>query len=232
VTWLVQNQTSGPVCVRDLNDLVIPPKGVKDLDVLSREVAERSRDIVFLVEKKFIKVLRKDPVASANSNQAILGAQQAVNMANEAVEAAKNTSEAAKLTVEGNEKIIQELREQNKLLLEALKLQQEGSKQQSDTMISIAEQVREFVQKQPVVAKDIAEAMRNIKVEQAGIKKEIEEVEKEASSENEMKTHEKILKMKNDKLQKNFTELGKTVSKSISESNVNETLSALDDLGI
>ena len=145
MTWLVQNTTGGPVCIRDLSDLVLAPKGIKDLDVLGREIAERSRDILYLIEKKFVKVLRKDPSPSANSTEAILGAQQAVTMANEAIDAAKNTSEAAKLTVEGNEKIIQELKEQNKLLLEALKLQQEGSKQQSNAMISIAEEVKRFV---------------------------------------------------------------------------------------
>lgn len=232
MTWLVQNTTGGPVCIRDLNDLVLAPKGIKDLDVLGREIAERSRDILYLIEKKFVKVLRKDPSPSANSTEAILGAQQAVSMANEAIDAAKNTSEAAKLTVEGNEKIIQELKEQNKLLLEALKLQQEGSKQQSDAMISIAEEVKRFVEKQPVVAKDIAEAMRNIKTEKEQISKELQEIEKSEASENEMKTHEKILKMKGDKLDKNFKDLGKTVSKKVSESNVDNILDALDDIGI
>jgi hypothetical protein len=232
VTWLVQNTTGGPVCIRDLSDLVLAPKGIKDLDVLGREIAERSRDILYLIEKKFVKVLRKDPSPSANSTEAILGAQQAVTMANEAIDAAKNTSEAAKLTVEGNEKIIQELKEQNKLLLEALKLQQEGSKQQSNAMISIAEEVKRFVEKQPVVAKDIAEAMRNIKTEKEQISKELQEIEKSEASENEMKTHEKILKMKGDKLDKNFKDLGKTVSKKVSESNVDNILDALDDIGI
>ena len=208
MSWLIQSEMEGPVLVADIG-LTFTARQIKDIDLIGRCNAERSNDIKYLLLKKFLKEIRKDP-----SDEGI-----DPKLVQQFAETVKKAEANVKLAEAHNEK----LQTQN----EALKKQNEEIHAKMDSVLN---EVKAFAEKFPLELKTIGEAMRNIKIEQADVASRREFLPQSGESEAEIATQDKILSMKEKKLEKNLGDLGKTISESAKD--VNEALDAMDQLGI
>jgi len=217
MAWIVQSMSEGPLCITDVG--ITMTKGqLRDLDMIGRDNAERSNDIKVLILKSFLRTVRKDAAPSTIAApdpkimEQLKAASEMASKANEALNAANANNIALQ----------QQLVEQKQKAEEAV-----------DLAKLVLEEVRAFAKTDPLGVRTIKEALENIKLEKVQIVQQISAAEakvKENVSDRELKAHEQILKAKEKKLDKNFKDLGQTVSKS-SES-VDALLDTLDKEGI
>ena len=217
MAWIVQSMSEGPLCITDVG--ITMTKGqLRDLDMIGRDNAERSNDIKVLILKSFLRTVRKDAAPSTIAApdpkimEQLKAASEMASKANEALNAANANNIALQ----------QQLVEQKQKAEEAV-----------DLAKLVLEEVRAFAKTDPLGVRTIKEALENIKLEKVQVIQQISAAEakvKENVSDRELKAHEQILKAKEKKLDKNFKDLGQTVSKS-SES-VDALLDTLDKEGI
>jgi len=221
MSWIVQNMCEGPLCITDVGITMNGKGQLRDLDLIGRDNSERSNDIKVLLLKGFIRTVRKD------------AAPPAVSMAPDPklMEQLKTTVEMA---TKANEALIA-ASQQNTALQQQLDDQRKQNSETMDLARKILEEVRGFANENPLGIRTIKEALENIKAEKVHVAQQIEAVEAarasdQAMSDGELQAHEQILRAKEKKMEKNFKDLGKTVSKS-SES-VDDILDTMDKEGI
>jgi len=219
MSWIVQNMCEGPLCITDVGITMNGKGQLRDLDLIGRDNAERSNDIKVLLLKGFIRTVRKD------------AAPPSVSMAPDPklMEQLKTTAEMA---TKANEALIA-ASQQNTALQQQLDDQRKQNSETMDLARKILEEVRGFAKAEPLDVRVIKEALDNIKAEKLHVARQIAEVEEAKPkdiTDRELEAHEKILKVKEKKLEKNFQELGHTISKSAED--VDDVLGALEDEGI
>ena len=218
MSWIVQNMCEGPLCITDVGITMNGKGQLRDLDLIGRDNAERSNDIKLLLQKGFVRTVRKDaaPSVSAPPDPKLM-------------EQLKTTAEMA---TKANEALIM-ASQQNTALQQQLDDQRKQNSETMDLAKKILEEVRGFAKAEPLDVRVIKEALDNIKAEKLHVARQIAEVEEAKPkdiTDRELEAHEKILKVKEKKLEKNFQELGHTISKSAED--VDDVLGALEDEGI
>lgn len=211
MAWVIQSQNEGPLHLADIGIMLLKGQ-MRDLDLIGRENAERSNDIKLALQKLWIKTIRKDPYTNGGgsmSPQVVQGLQEATVKAAEAAKAAISVAE--------------DLRTRNVQLEGQLNEQ----KKQSDKILS---ELRAFADAHPLHLKTILEAIKNAQVERVHIAEERKVAPADDMTEGEMKARDKILELKDKKLEKNIENLGKTIS--ASSEDVTDVLDQLDELGI
>lgn len=211
MSWIVMNAGQGPLCINELG-INLTGKQHFDLDMIGRANAERSNEVKLALQKGWLQTVRKDAYAEGNnvSSQAIAALQEAT------VKIAENV---ATKQDQFEQKIQAELQAQ---------------KQKTDQMLSkqdqILEEVRALFMENPVVVKTIKEALQNIKIERSEITEKRKELVETSHTKEEIEAQEKIFALKDKQLEKNYKDLGKTLSKK--DTSIDESLDALDALGI
>lgn len=209
--WIIQNQNDGPIILADIN-MTFSARQIRDIDIIGRENADKSNDLQLMIQKGFLKEVRKDKHIHAAD-------PTLQKLTEEIKEHREQTSDRMAVVEKQND----ELKRQN----DELKQQNLELHSKVDTVLS---EVRDFVAKFPLQAKTIAEAMRSIQTERQGIAMQKDALPDSNLSEDEIKAQERILSLKDKKLEKNGEMLGKTVSKSAND--IKESLAAMDELGI
>jgi len=217
MAWIVQSMTEGPLCITDVG--ITMTKGqLRDLDLIGRDNAERSNDIKVLMLKGFLRTVRKDASPSASSAD-----PKILEQLKEAAEMANKANKQLEAANANNEALHKELAEQKKKTEEAI-----------DISKRVLKEVQAFAAEDPLGIRTIKKALENIQVEKVRVAKEIADAgarkTPEPVSERELKAHEQILKAKEKKLEKNYKELGNTVSKSAE--NIDDLVDAMDEEGI
>lgn len=226
MSWIVMNAGEGPLIINELG-INLTGKQHFDLDMIGRVNAERSNEVKLALQKGWLKQVRKD--ASAEGS-AITPA--ALNDIKTSVAASVSASVAA-----GQQSLEAELAK-TRLELEAAKKRQaemqaemlQKHDQASVRQDLILAELQKLSQMQPAFVETVKKAMSNIKIEQATIAHQREEIKESGASPEEIKAQEKILALKDKKLEKNYQDIGKSLSKNAS--NVDEALDALDELGV
>lgn len=222
MAWLIQSQNDGPILVADIG-LTFTAKQIKNVDLIGRQNAEKSTELKWLMEKGFLKQLRKD--ASEDMIDAKI-----VQKLNESINQANQTVQQAQQVVQEQQGKIANLETQN----EVMKQQNDDLKKQNEDlhtkMDKVLAEVKSFADKFPLDVRVIAEAMHNAKAQKDQIAQQREELAASGSSEKEIATQDKILAMKEKKLVKNMGDMGKTVSQSAKD--FDESIDALDQLGL
>jgi len=233
MAWIVQSASEGPIVITDMG-ITLTKNQVRDLDIIGRQNAERSTDIQYLLQKGFIRTIRKDasPSMTPEVDPKIMAD---LKLASEQITAAAAMSEeqakAAKALQEQNLRLQAQLEEQKKQLDEGKKQSGEIAGKQDQ----ILAEIKAFAQRDPLGIKAIKEALENIKAEKLVVVERRAEIAKEIKAadevtERELKTQDNILKLKESKLDRNFEDLGKTVSQKAES--VQESINALDEMGI
>ena len=212
MAWVIQSQNEGPLHLADIGIMLLKGQ-MRDLDLIGRENAERSNDIKLAIQKQWIKTIRKDPYTNGNnfSTQVVQGLQEATVKATEAAKAAISMAEDLKVR---NGQLEGQLNEQKK---------------QSDKILA---ELRAFADSHPLHMKTILEAIKNAQAERVNIagERKVIATTSDDMSEGEMKARDRILELKDKKLEKNIENLGKTIS--ASSEDVSDVLDQLDELGI
>jgi len=201
MAWLIQSNSEGPVIIADIG-LTFTARQIKNVDLIGRHNAEQSNELKLMIQKSFLKEIKKDASEDGVTSQVI----QQFNA-----------------TVEAQSTKIEALEEQN----QEMKKQNEDLHTKIDKVLS---EVQAFALKFPMDARTIAAAMRNIEAERGHIAQRRAEFPSSGESEAEIKTHDKILAMKEKKLEKNVKNLGSTISESAND--YKDALDALDELDI
>lgn len=215
MAWLIQSNAEGPVIIADIN-LTFHATQIKDLDLIGRINAEKSNDLKLMLQKGFLKEIRKDKsVETIDEN--------VVKKFNETIQYHQEIADKQAEQIKAVEKQNVELKQQN------VELKQQNVELHSK-MDVVLEEVRAFAEKFPLQIRTIAEAMRNIETERGHIAQQKESLVTSGASEAEIKMQEKILTLKDKKLEKNVKNLGSTVSHSADD--FKDTLDALGQLDI
>lgn len=232
MAWVIQSVMEGPVCLDDIG-INLTKGQFRDLDLIGRENAERSNAVKLALAKCWIRTVKKDASTSGGggvSPEVVEAITDATSKINEATSA---NTELVRRLEERNKELERQLEEQRKRFDEQLAEQRQHNDNVVANANKVLDEVRSFSEKFPLEIRTIGEAMRNIQVERANVAEEKSSLAALAASghsEAEIKAQEKILSLKDKKLEKNFKELGKTVSASATD--VNDALDALDELGI
>jgi hypothetical protein len=120
--------------------------------------------------------------------------------------------------------------EVNRTLMAQMAQQGAQTQQVLDNTNKVLEQVKDFAEKHPVEIRSLKETLQNIKVEKAEIAGKLEQLPSSGMSEGEIKAQERILKMKEQRLQKNAETIGKSISESATD--IQQELDAMDEMGI
>jgi len=208
MAWLIQSDSPGPVLVQDMG-LTFTYKQIKNVDLIGRHNAEQSRDLRYLLDKKFLVEIRKDASEETLDPKTVKQLKDTIQQAQEVVQTQSNK--------------INSLEEQNN----ALKQQNNELHSKMDIVLN---EVKAFSERFPLEIRTISEAIRNAESERVSIAKERKALPKSGESDAEIKLHDKILALKEKKLEKNVKDLGKTVSESASD--YKDTLDALDKLNL
>lgn len=219
MTWTIQSVSEGPVIIQDLN-IILHKNQMKDLDLaVGRQTAERSNDLKVLFNLKHIETRKKDEVIDTTIDPKIL--TTLTESANKANEAANNAMAANQANME----TIHKLEEQ-------VKIANEQNAEMGKKMDRVLDAVAKFAESHPIDIRVMKEAMENIAAErqQIAIKKEL--VQNEENSDSEVALQTKILNIKDKKLEKNYNDIGKSIVKNIEDANVEDSLNAMDELGI
>jgi chromosome segregation ATPase len=205
MVWIIQNQVKSIVEISDLG-IILHPGQTRDLDIIGRESAEKSRCIRHALSAGLIIELKKDSLSSPTIDS--------------------KSIEDMRKTTEDSKNATQEVKEVMLKHQETIKEQNEVVKKFSYAIAKI----QEFAERFPEEMKAIHESMKNIKVEQAGVSKQIEELKDSGMSQGEIETQEKILKKRSEKLQKNYNTLGTSIT--ANSTDIDDTLQELENLGI
>ena len=103
-------------------------------------------------------------------------------------------------------------------------------KKTATALEQILSEIREIKQTQPNEFKAILETLKNIPAERAALAQQREELRRSELPEADLRAQERILELKDKKLQKNYDELGKTISKSAKD--MDEAVDALDQIDL
>jgi uncharacterized protein YoxC len=229
VAWIIQSISEGPVEISDIG--VTLTKGqVRDLDIIGRENAERSHGVKLLIAKGFLREVRKDPAPPP------AGAAPALDpkVVEQLKAAADQINQATNLAAAQGD-VIQKLQEQNSQMQQQMQQVHNQSAALMDRTAQILTEVQAYAERNPNEIKAIREAVENIGRETKEISEKRAEIARQAEgadqhTEQELQAQDRILAIKGKKLEKNYQDLGKTVSKSADD--VDETLKAMDELGI
>lgn len=215
MAWIIQNTSNSIVCLDDLG-ITLQRGQTRDVDLLGRENAEKSRSLKNAISSNLLTEVKKDaynPPGSAIDTKIVDDMKKTTEQALAAATTAQQVVQAQASTIQKQGDIIEQQ-------ATALK----------DTA-SVLDKVRELAERFPQEMKAVREAMSNIKVERAQIAQQMERPLTDGTSESELKTHERILKKKDAALEKNYEQLGQTITKKV-DAELDETLDALDELGI
>lgn len=224
MAWIVQSQTDGQLIVSDLN-ITFPKKGsMKDVDLFGgRENVSRSSDLHLLLQKGFLKEVKKDAITINIDHEKI---NESINVVQETVNQISQTTSSS----------IQKLEEQQLALEQKIVQHNQAMSEHKTEVVSMMEkilaEVRSYAEKHPVEIQAIATAIKNIQVERGQIAQKLEKLEESdpVDSDAEIRLQERLLKMKDGKLKKNVTNLGKSISATAGE-DIASSLAALDELG-
>jgi hypothetical protein len=210
----------GPVILADMQ-LSFTKGQIRDLDIIGREHAEKSNDIKIAFNKGWIAELSKDPSPVSEDVQASIRV------------AAENIAGRAEEAIAANADVISRLEEQNKKLVSQLEKQSFQEVKQAeilDKTTRILSEIKSFADRDPILLRTLKEALGNISAERRHIKEQSDEIKSSGDSDAEIEAHERILRLKDNKLKKNFEDIGKSISKDADS--VEDTLSQMDELGI
>jgi chromosome segregation ATPase len=218
----------GPVILQDIG-ITITRGQLRDLDLIGRENAERSNDVKLALAKNYVKTVRKDAISTGSGvpQQVVDAISTAASKMDEAT--AANTDVVKRLE-ERNRELEKKLAEQKAAFDAQIEEQRRHNEQAESNANKVLDEVRDFAKRLPIEIRTIGEAMRNIQVERAQVAEARSSLAESGHTEEEIKAQERILALKDKKLEKNFKDLGKTVSSSATD--VTEALDALDELGI
>lgn len=235
MAWRVQSLCEGPVVLNDLG-LIFTKGSIRDLDVIGREHAEKSNDIKLALQKGWLRELEKSPSPGAPDSANGLG-QEVVDQLQATAQKAEEAATQAQKISESQNALIEKLEANNAKLQEQLSQQQQHMQAQgehAEALVAksedILQEVRNFIEKSPLDAKVLAEALKNIQAERALIKGEKEHLMSSGDSEAEISLKTKILDLKDQKLEKNAEQIGKSISGSVED--IDDLLEDMDELGI
>jgi len=215
MAWIVKNISDSIIDIRELC-INFQGKAVKDLDIIGRDNAERSSELKQMFQKGFLITIAKDPAPKIDG-QLI-----------QKLEAAAGKIEKATSQGEQHAAELEKLKQSN----EELKTQvQQANIQMASKVDGILEQVKAYAEKFPIHAQVVAEALKNIKIEKGDIASQREQLQSSGTSEGEIKTQDKILAAKEQKLQKNVENMGRTVFHD-DKADLDKQLKALEEAGI
>lgn len=214
MSWVVQSASEGPVILSDIG-MTFTKGQIRDLDIIGRENADRSNDIKLALAKGWIRELKKDAHSGAGALDPRL------------LEGLKETATKANDAVAKMEQAASEQRQTIQKLEEELRAQKEQNTSNTERLMA---KMQEMIDHNPLHIKAIKETLENIQSERGAISRKREEMIEPGHSEAEIKANEKILQMRDKKLQKNYEELGKTITQAPND--IQDALDALDKLGI
>jgi hypothetical protein len=214
MAWLIKNG-EGVVCIADLG-LTFHPHQLKNVDLVGRSNAERSSELKQMLQKGQLEEIKKDPSEDTIDPKLVQQLNQTLQQTQITLQQAQETTQAQNGKISALETQNDELKKQNQEL--AVKI---------DTVLN---EVRAFAEKMPLDAKVFAEALRNATSEKQMITAQREALSTAGESEAEIKMQDKILALKEKKLEKNIKNLGSTISQSADD--FKDTLNALDELNI
>lgn len=215
VAWIVQNTSNSIVCIDDLG-IVLQRGQTRDLDLIGRDNAERSRNLKNAISGGLLTEVKKDVVSTAGS-----GVDQQM------VDSMKKTTEQAVAAVTAAQDAV-------KVQAETIKNQNQVMAEQSAALkntTDVLDKMRDLFEKFPEDLRAIRDAMTNIKTERTVIANKQAAPLTDGMSEAELKTQEKILKKRDAALEKNYQQLGETITKKV-DADLGDALDAMDQLGI
>ena len=59
MAWIIQSNSEGPVIIADIG-LTFSAKQIKNVDLIGRHNAEQSNDLKLMIQKGFLKEIKKD----------------------------------------------------------------------------------------------------------------------------------------------------------------------------
>ena len=221
MAWLLQSTTDGTVIISDIN-VIFGPKQIRNMDLIGRRNAEASHHLKQLIADGTLHEVRKDPAEDAIDPKLVQQLQATVQASQATVQAQTQVIQTLQTSNEEAKKQNEEVKKQN----DDLKVQNEEIKAQNQTIL---EEIQKFANQRPLDVKTYADAMRNILAEHGSVVTERAAPAHE-HSDAEMKTHDRILKKKQEKLEKNLQNIGNTVAHPGAD--VKEAIDALDQLGL
>ena len=213
MAWIIKDVGGTIVDIRELH-ITFQPNQVRDMDLLGRENVERSSEFRMMIQKGYLFEIAKDPVPKID-NQLL-----------HKLESAADKIEAVATQQQKQSEDMQNLKASNE---EVRKSNQELATKVNEATRVFSE-VKDFVDKFPVMAKTMAEAMRNIQTERREVAEQRVAIQESGASEAEIRAQDRILAAKEQKLQKNVTNLGKAVSHEGAD--LKDQLKAMEDAGI
>jgi len=229
MAWIIQSISQGPIIINDLG-LMLTYNQTRDIDLVGRENAERSNDIKYFLAKSMIKTIRKDAFTpSGGIDPAVV--QQLTQNSQDIKQATENLGKLESSVEQANQaaQSAQQAANQIQQDMEAQKKQNQAILDMNQQVLDV---VRKFAEDHPVEIRKMKDAIDNIKIERTVIAEKKEALENSDMSEAEINTQEKILNLKDKRLEKNIKEIGKKIIKSEDSKDIANAVNELDDLGI
>jgi hypothetical protein len=226
--WIVQSVFAGPLVINDLG-LMFTYGQTRDLDMLGRDIAERSASLKQALDDGKLRTIKKTAAANTVSEETIAQLTEASNQSMQAAGKMEQVASAHEEYIKALKEQIALLTEQNKALQEQAKAQSVQMTQVQETTNKVLEKVMAYAESHPLEIRQLKQTFENIQVERGRIAQQISELPTSGMSEEEIKTQERMLKARDQKLQRNAENIGKTVSQN-DASDVNAALDALKDL--
>jgi chromosome segregation ATPase len=215
MAWVIKNISGGAVIISDLN-FILHQNQSRDLDLLGRDIAEKSVEVRQALVMKLIEEVRKDPVEGA-----------APVVSKEVIDEMKQTTEKAVEAAEKANEALQKQEETIKAQEEAIKGYQEEQKETR----SVLEQMKEMLALYPEETRAIKKAIEGIKTERVVIADKREELRANNDmSQAEIDAQERILQRRDERLEKNLDNMGESIK--VEDADVQESMDALDELGL
>jgi small-conductance mechanosensitive channel len=214
MAWIIQNNSNSIVCIDDLG-IVLQRGQTRDVDLLGRENAERSRFLRNALSAGLLTEVKKDAYTPPGTG-----------IDSQVVDAMKKTTEQAVAAAEAAQEAV-------KLQSDTIQKQNQVMAEQSAALKSTTaalDRMKELFERFPEEMRAIKDAMTNIKVERSVIA-EKQATLTDGTSDAEMKMQEKILKKRDAALEKNYKHLGETVTKKV-DAELGDALDAMNELDL
>jgi ElaB/YqjD/DUF883 family membrane-anchored ribosome-binding protein len=219
--WIIQSASEGPVVVSDINATFTKGQ-IRDVDLHGgRNNAERSNELKMLIMKGFLKEIRKDP-PSVSPVTDVGKMMEPLSKHLEEVHQTVHSSAA-----ESNDK----MRRIEEAQAEMRRELADHKRDVIDMHQKILDEFRAFADKHPLQTQTIVQAIKNIVVERGVIADKLAAIQTTDSSDADIKTEERLLAIRDRKLEKNLKNLGKTMSES-SVGDIEASLKALEDMDL
>lgn len=217
--WVIRSECAGPVVVNDIN-LTFTKGQVRDVDLYGgRENAERSNDLKMLVMKGFLKEVHKDnlPTKVAGDLGKIVEVVADVH---------KSVNDAATTNSENLGRIAAAQAEMRRELAQ-------HKAEMVDMHQKVLDEIRAFADKHPLQTQTIVQAIRNIVTERGVIAEKMASIKDEIPgvSDADIRAEERMLAIRDRKLEKNLKNIGKSVSES-SNGDIADSLKELEGLDL